>query len=277
MVTVITAVTIVIPLVADANRRDSSTDTLVVETREPAATAEATAEAAPAITTVGIKLDGGFNAYDQTGDSVDDVWYIPLDAMESMPIDGNGCTPERMEWFLENDLKDSIPPAVTLRNDATDGTAMTIDEIRFEGERTSESTRVVSFQCAGYGGDAGIQFVDVPLAGGPAVYGEPPWGDSTAGVAPAGSPVVLNLSPGELVQLVLSANHDGFTGSFSGAIVADVTVGDVTETVSIAEGLDFYTAEHMGSFTLFQEGIDCDLGLCTPDQANQLIAGYRAQ
>lgn len=268
VVTLVTAATIIIPIVADANRRDTSADTLTIETQEPAADTSAA---------IGVELAGGFNVYDQTGDGADDIWIIPLDAFESMPVDGDGCTPERLEWLVDNDLKDSVPPAVTLRNDATDGSAMTIDEIRFEGERSDESTRVVSIQCAGYGGDAGIQFVDVPLAGGPAVYGEPPWGDSTSGVAPAGSPVVLNLSPGELVQLVLYADRTGFSGSFSGSIVADVTVGDTTETVSLADGQIFRTPQYMGSFTLFGDQIDCELGVCSPDQVNQLIDEFRTR
>lgn len=270
LVTAITAATIIIPIVADANRRESSAETLTIETNAPL-------EAVPAAA-VGVELADGFNPYDQTGDGVTDIWAIPLDAFDSMPFDGDGCTPERLAWLAENNIQDSVPPAVTLRNDATDGSAMTIDEIRFEGERSNESTRVVTMQCAGYGGDAGIQFVDVPLAGGSAVYGEPPWGDSTAaGVAPAGSPVVLNLSPGELVQLMLYANRDGFTGRFAGAIVADVTTGDTTEQVVLADGLDFYTLEYMGTFMFGQPTIDCELGSCTPQQANDLIEEYRTR
>ncbi|MCS0498740.1 hypothetical protein [Protaetiibacter mangrovi] len=269
LVTVVTAATIAIPLIADANRRDTSAGTLTVETDEPIASA--------ALASVGVELADGFNPYDQTGDGVTDVWAIPLEAFDSMPIDGDGCTPERLAWLAENNLQDSVPPAVTLRNDATDGQAMTVDEIRFDGERTSESTRVVAVQCAGYGGDAGLQFVDVPLAGGSAVYGEPPWGDSTTGVAPAGSPVVLNLSPGELVQLMLYANRDGFTGGFSGSIVADVTVGDARETVTLADGLSFYTLEYMDTFYLYGPTIGCDQGDCSPAQANELIAGYRTR
>jgi hypothetical protein len=268
LVTLVTAATIIIPIVADANRRDTSTDTLTIQEQPPAA--EGTAPA------VGVDLAAGFNPYDQTGDGVSDIWAIPLEAFESMPFDGDGCTPERLAWLAENNLQDSVPPTVTLRNDATDGSAMTIDGIRFEGERSSESTRVVAMQCAGYGGDAGIQFVDVPLAGGTAVYGAPPWGDSTLGVAPAGSPVVLNLSPGELVQLMLYANRDGFTGNFTGSIVADVTVGDTTDKVVLAERLNFYTLEYMGDFYFF-DPIACDLRDCTPDEANELIAQYRAQ
>jgi hypothetical protein len=269
VVTLVTAATIIIPIVADANRRDTSADTLTIETQEPAADTSAA---------IGVELASGFNPYDQTGDGVTDIWAIPLEAFETMPFDSAGCTPERLEWLAENNLQDSVPPAVTLRNDATDGSAMTIDEIRFEGERTSEATRVVTVQCGGYGGDAGIQFVEVPLAGGSAVYGEPPWGDSTSGLAPAGSPVVLNLSPGELVQLMLYANHDGFTGDFAGSIVADVTVGDTTEQVALADDLNFYTFEYMGTFIFFGgSDIDCELGSCTPEQANELIAQYRAQ
>jgi hypothetical protein len=268
--TLVTAATIIIPIVADANRRDTSTDTLTIE-EQPAAAADTS-------TAVGVDLAAGFNPYDQTGDGVSDIWAIPLDAFETMPFDSEGCTPEREAWLLENNLQDSVPPAVTLRNDATDGAAMTIDEIRFEGERSSEVTRVVGVQCGGYGGDAGIQFVNVPLAGGSAVYGEPPWGDSTLGIAPAGSPVVLNLSPGELVQLMLYADRAGFTGRFSGSIVGDVTVGDTTERVVLADGLSFYTLEYMGSFTFFGgAGVDCELGECTAEQANALIAQYRAQ
>ncbi|MFT4284085.1 MAG: hypothetical protein QM598_04555 [Protaetiibacter sp.] len=263
LVTVVTAATIIIPIVADANRRETSVDTLTVETNAPLG-------AAPA--SVGVELADGFNPYDQTGDGLSDIWAIPLDAVETMPFDGAGCTPERLAWLAENNLQDSVPPAVTLRNDATDGSAMTVDDIRFEGDRSDEVTRVVYVQCAGYGGDAGFQFVEVPLAGGSAVYGEPPWGDSTSGLAPAGSPVVLNLSPGELVQLMLYANHDGFTGRFSGSIVGDVTVGDTTEQVVLASGMNFYTLESIGSFTLFGADIDCGGRGCTPDEANRLVA-----
>lgn len=268
LVTVITAATIIIPIVADANRRETSAETLTVETNEPLA-------AAPA--SVGVDLAAGFNPYDQTGDGKSDIWAIPLDAVETMPFDGDGCTPERLAWLAENNLQDSVPPAVTLRNDATDGSAMTVDDIRFEGDRSDEVTRVVYLQCAGYGGDAGIQFVEVPLAGGAAVYGEPPWGDSTSGLAPAGSPVVLNLSPGELVQLMLYANRDGFSGRFSGSIVADVTADDATQPVTLAADLDFYTLESIGTMYLYAGELDCGWGSCTPAQANDWIAQERSR
>jgi hypothetical protein len=271
-VPVVTAATILIPLIADSGSRPTSLDTVEVGTDSdvpivPAGHVSAT-------------LSDFVNVYRS--------WFVPLDApFSSVPTgpaaEGLRCSQEQWEWLEQWELKpeglgvinDGTPTIVDMANTATDGASLSITNLRAQHDDNIATIPAVRVVCAPpLGGFEYLQMVEVDFAG------EEPaaWGAFTEGLDEApqtpGTIFTLNLAPGEATQLGLIPHWPA--GQFRGSVVADVTAGGATETVVILDGIFRPEATIPVTFMFAGEYLMCDddkgLRDCTASDMAEIVA-----
>ncbi len=238
----ITAVSITVPVLDQLSQRQSSPETLKVLTApDPFADAEV----------IGEESTNRHESYDPSKYQMD--WRIPTDApIETFPLELKHnveygwyeCSAKQLEWLSEHAEPFSIfsPERsfdITVHNSASTGASLPIGNIRFVGEEV-DSTPWLYFECPGGGRGAtgGVQLLLVGVDGKEALYGEPV-AASGDDVMPEGSPVTLNLDPGEVSVVTLTRDEsvDGLR-RYEGRFIADVLDGS-NKTVVLAEHVTF--------------------------------------
>lgn len=291
IVFVVTAATTFIPIVADMLANETRPDSLVVG--DDALGGEDQPGGVP--TSEPVALEDG----PVIGDLADEVspadvviWNVPVDApFASFPAEGwtvaDGCGADQLAWLEEHAGRDKVAGwnlGVFVRNTATDGASMSIDNVRLEGEWTPGAP-TVALQCGpGVGGDP-VQFGLLQRSGAPATWGEDPYleyGEGAAVGAVEGTPLTLNLAPGELgiLELLIPAVDE----SFEGRLVADMLTPEeqlviLGEEVRIAPQRVRGLALDLGNFDgvltciLFEEdtGYPVSNAPCDPAQAAELM------
>lgn len=234
----ITAATIAIPMIAKLTEKETSVDTFAVISKPDATYSNA--EVIGEETTYESELEFGEYYKD---------WQIPADApMVSFPSQFGGdapnfqCSQEQLDWLHEHAqpiIRMSSGFTLTLHNSASTGAALPLGNIRFIGEEVG-STPLVYFDClmGGRGATGGSQPALIDVTGDEAIYGEPLDASGEA-VMPEGSPVTINLGPGEVQVLTLtrSAQVD-MQRAYEGKFVADVIDGS-QRTVVLADNIRF--------------------------------------
>lgn len=247
LVPLITVASVAIPLIANIGERGSSADTLKVigapAEEDPFADAEVIGEAKP----------------QPAGDT---DWLIPVSApIETFPDtpvlqgthhDMYTCSDEQIEWLDRHAIRASVNTSrefsITLHNSASSGASLPIGNIRFEGKEVP-SEPLISFQCpaGGRGVAGGGQPLMVRTDGSEAVYGEAV-GASGEDVEPVGSPVTINLAPGEVSVITLTRDESvGVQRRYEGRFVADLIDGS-GRTVILADDIVFSRAPLIGFY-----------------------------
>lgn len=204
-------------------------------------------------------------------------WFVRADApIETFPLDApvdaygtyGTCSEAQFAWLEQHGGRIGMshdPGAglsLTLHNSSTTGASMPIGNIRFEGKEV-ESVAFVSFQCPAPGrGDAPWgQPLLIGVTGDEALYGEA-LGVSGDGVQPEGSPVTLNLAPGEVSVLKLTRDDTVDTQRrYEGRIVADLIDGS-NETLVLAEDVVFYRAPVPNFYVGYEPGYSSNVFVC---------------
>lgn len=238
----ITAVSITVPVLASLGERQSSPETLQVSSAsDPFADAEV----------IGEETTNRYERYDPSRYQMD--WRIPTDApIETFPLELKHnlefgwyeCSPQQLEWLSEHAEPFSIfsPERsfdITVHNSASTGASLPIGNIRFVGEEV-DSTPWLYFECPGGGRGAtgGVQLLLIGVDGEEALYGEPV-AASGDDVMPEGSPVTLNLAPGEVSVITLTRDESvDMLRRYEGRFIADVLDGS-NRTVVLAEHVTF--------------------------------------
>ncbi|WP_394616777.1 hypothetical protein JNUCC0626_45335 [Lentzea sp. JNUCC 0626] len=161
-----------------------------------------------------------------TGSPMSD-WALPFDVpLDLMPRSASGyCEPETIEWLRRNGTEATPYHGISVRSAAEGGAMLSISNLRAVDVERLDPKPVIHFQC--------------PSAGNAetAVLGLRLDRDRKAVELVDGSvddtrPFAFNLEPGETGNLELRLdNEDGY--SYTGRIVADVTVGKDKKTVSL--------------------------------------------
>ncbi len=245
----ITAVTVTITVLANMNERASSASSL--EAQSERAGADPFVDAA----VIGaVEQDGWQNMVLLPLDAPLAEFPVPAGVEESWGTD-YPCGDGQYDWLAEHGERYN-PDApkntftVTLRNTATSSGALALGNIRFVGEEFEEQPRY-SFVCNWGGRGAGTlsQMLVVGAEGEEAIYSEPV-NASGAEEMPAGSPVTLNLAPGEVLVITLTrGDWVDPQKSYRGRFVADVQDGS-GETVVIAEDIVFHR-DPLSGFALY--------------------------
>lgn len=241
VVPLITAASITIPAVMSLSERKTSSDMLeIAAVSDPLADAEVIGEWRDAE----VQNFGSYEGYRE-------YWRIELDApIETFPTDqviGDsgltvGCNDEQLAWLEQYAVAEGKPRdsfSITVRNSASAGNALALGNVRFLGEETQTPPSVL-FACppvqAGAVG-SGQPFL-LGVDGSEALYDEPLYMDGEE-PSPVGSPVSINLSPGEVNVLTLKRS-DAVDGqrSYEGSVVADLLDGS-GKTVVLAEQIHF--------------------------------------
>lgn len=174
-----------------------------------------------------------------------ETYMIPIDTdWASFPDLGPAndlyvCTEAQVEWLAARGLKVADTYFLEFTNTASDGSSLTVSDIRGDGTVPDSPTRV-AFECQyPQGGEIPLQFGKLTLGSSEAAIfeAEHPEGGGLSGegdvLGEAFSPVVFNLEPGEVARLHLSVES---LGKFTGRIVATVTSGQTKGLLVIAEG-----------------------------------------
>jgi len=279
MLPAITVATVVIPLAADAGTRLTSADTLIVSGTD--------STAAPASSGAQADLASALSSRELLGESIGEnfpnvFWRVAANApWETFPVEPTAtgsCSANQLVWLAKygrRDIADIWNGYLTLKNTATDGSSMSVRNIRSVGTFIAPASPEVAVQCnLGIGGASEI----IPLkqdlgTDAPAVFAED-YGD-----LPAGTPGTLNLAPGQYLQVVMFFNHDGanHTSDFSGSLVADVVVGDKTTKQVLFDGFTREGAPAISatSLTIYGDQFTC-VGAVTPCTLDEFIAKLKA-
>lgn len=238
---VITVATIVIPWVADASQRPTSSETLVgdlhAKSAEPSA-APPTEAVASAITA--FARDSEYSGWISGSVSVDADWSsFPLDSAAEV-----GCGDAQEVWLSSNGIP-SLQPSVSgeLLNTATTGGSLSLRNLRAEGEFVPQDPPRLRFSCyvGGIGAVSRPIWTSLTLGdNAPAVFIEntepQPIGTETTPPNLIGTPFVHNLAPGEILQLTIFFETLDRGQDFVGRIVTDVIADGHTSEHVLAEG-----------------------------------------
>jgi hypothetical protein len=271
----------VIPLVVDANEKETSADSLDVRPSTGADAPPAAAKPVAVFELIG-ELEG--RVFEQTPES----WAIPVSApLESFPTSvastqsGISCSDDQVAWLTAHavpldDWHPTLSPSksrsgeflLTLRNDATTGGALALGNIRFDGAEV-DSEALAWFSCprTGKGAQPNPQTIELDTTGAPAVWSEPV-GNEAGASQPAGTPAVINLSPGEILPLrVLRAESVDTQREYSGRFLADLLDGR-GETVILSESVTFHRETLPGFWFGWGYTFDPDQLLCGPTRGD---------
>lgn len=235
---------IVVPMVADAQSRSTSTDTLVIDpTTAPEGAALATSAPLAAAPEVDLGLDVVEVEPDNgpKGPGTDMTFWVPIDApWASFPDDAqaqpawSGCTQAQFDWLTTHAVSRPSPGGLLdLVNSATDGGALSVRSIRAEGELVPQSPARITVYCEGGGTGAGGEYTVVKVTLGDAS----PATVIASSVLPVGSLFTQDLAPGQAGQIFLSVDTADPTKDFEGKIVADVVAGEDESTFTIDDGV----------------------------------------
>jgi hypothetical protein len=253
--TLITAATLVIPFVFDLTQRESGADTVEVTDREAAA-------AEPAPTAVAEAAPASLATFDELAFSGDQDgipgWRggtIAIDApFADMPLDTGemGCSDAQSAWLKTHAVRNDTRAVVNgqphilvsgeIRNTATTGGAVSLRNLRVEGEFETPTPRF-TIECQKGGEGAGAPPIWTTAVLGdpsPAVYMENPdaaqygWEGTPPDLV--GTPFTENLDPGEYSQLFLLLSGIDDTRDFTGRVVTDVVSGTETFEAVLKEG-----------------------------------------
>lgn len=187
--------------------------------------------------------------------NVGDFWQIPTSApFDTFPDapkkDGDywACSSKQIAWLQEHALPYPVLASwgqfnVTLHHDADDAMALSLSNIRFEGEETP-SDPLVRFSCP-VGGVSGNQLQSILIGtdGSAARWSEAVDADSK----PEGSPVTFELPAGEPTPLqLLRAPDVDQQRQYAGRFLADDA--KTGETVVLAENVTFHRENVPGYF-----------------------------
>jgi hypothetical protein len=239
VVPVVTVLTLVLPLIVDANHRVTSAQTLQVGTPSGAPTRQGVGAQAAVHTALNAReLEG-----ESVGESFPDAyWRVSADApWNTLPADagdgGSSCSTAQLAWldkWGQREIADVWNGYLSLTNTASDGSSMSIKNIHSVGTFVTPKSPQVAVECAtGIGGFSTIIALKQTLgSSSPAVYL-----DDSSGGQP-GAPASINIAPGQYDQVWVDFDrgkhlHDNFTGD----LVADVVVGDTTTHTVLFKGL----------------------------------------
>lgn len=230
---------VVIPWAADLATQSSSSDSVEVVAEQPTEAPPTTDPLAGAVVLGDVMPE--WETTLPTSKLID--WVIPASApMTSFPqelgVDEwgyNRCSDEQYAWLEQFASPWYYNPTldVSLRNNADVGGAVSLTNVRFDGEET-HSEPLVRFECpTGGRGDGPTQLIILDMTSGNAVWG-PHYGMGDGGAE--GSPVTINVAPGEATELVFTRSD--LQRSYSGRIIADVA-GENSDTFIIADDVSF--------------------------------------
>lgn len=258
----ITIASVGIPLLANMNERESSADTLNVADRS---SSSRTPGEKTALGEISVEAHSGIDWLVRADAPIE---TFPLDAPESDSGTYTVCSPAQFEWLekyaepadLHHDPSASFD--VVLHNSSTTGASMPIGNIRFVGEEV-ESVPLVTFQCptGGRGAHPGGQPLLIRVTGEEALYGEPldVTGDD---VQPVGSPVTLNLAPGEVSTLTLTRDESvDKQRRYEGQFIADLLDGS-NEQLVLADEVVFRRAPVAGFYIGYESGMMSNVFEC---------------
>ena len=153
---------------------------------------------------------------------------------------------------------------------------MPIGNIRFVGEEI-ETVPLVSFQCpvGGRGSAGGQQPLLIRVTGEEALYGEAV-GVEGEDVQPVGSPVTLNLAPGEVSVITLTRDDSVDTQRrYEGRFVADIVDGS-GESLILAEDVAFRRAPVSGYYVGYESGARSNIFECASPTFSTEFSSYDA-
>lgn len=249
LATLVTAATIVIPIISDTAERRTSVQTLdTVDDEEPLTLLAPTEAPVPAV--------AALEPYtDLTLEHTDPVWYdgtIAFDAPFTEFLVGTEeyCDATASAGLVAHGVPDELTTEIAgepvrlfmelLRNTATTGGAIAVDNLRVDGEFVEQEVPRLSISCVrgGEGGAAQPVFARATFGDdSPAVFAEDPWGGSgTEGLPAIGTPFSANLAPGEYLELDLIIDGVDVTRDFVGRVTMEVHSGDDTKLAVIEEG-----------------------------------------
>ncbi|MEO8262230.1 MAG: hypothetical protein ABI566_06630 [Pseudolysinimonas sp.] len=228
VVPVVTVATIVIPIVIEAGDRHTSVGTLVVN------------EGATAVSALDLKYaTTEFGPFPGQGFSV----AIPADApFDTFPLDpegqeGLGCTQAQVDWLLTYRVTaDGGSQLYDVRNSATAGSALRIQNVHVAGEFRPQDPDRFYFYCNGGGAGTEPDFVVLDVTLGDTAPAVVQYDYRTGSPIPPGTIFSMDLAPGELVQMYVNVKTLEPAQDFFGQIIADVVVDGVTTPIVLQEG-----------------------------------------
>ncbi len=262
---IVTVATIVIPVIADASVRMTSVETLAIETSEMLTAEPSTEQASDTQAAVAGAPVAGFGSIETISISPlgrDRDWRVRSDAPWDTfpgtdPGSPYGCSPAQLAWLEQWGRRKALEVwngYLTMSNTASDGASMSLRNLRSVGVFVVPEVPEVEVVCGGgMGGGEDIIVVEHVL-GSP----EPATLFNEHDGMPPGSPAVVNIAPGQYVQLLANLifpaefDHADFTGDF----VADLTIGDTTTTVTLFEGLTRVSPPEISTVSLQIFGTD---------------------
>ncbi|MGV8896548.1 MAG: hypothetical protein ACOH10_02245 [Rhodoglobus sp.] len=236
VVPVVTAATIVIPIVADSFERPTSIDALEYDAPDAS---NAPVENLPTMA----NLAASFSEPDGRK-----TYLIPLSAPFDTislggAVEGRFCSQAQLDWLEQHEIEgegfgvhpDGAPVTLDLRNAATDGGSLSIRNLHAVADNETPEFPSVTMACdKPQGGFEWPQRVEIDFStGDPAAWGSPDYMDVDPEVE--GTVFSLNLAPGESAQILLGPHWPD--RSFNGRLVADVTAAGVTAEVTMLDGI----------------------------------------
>ena len=255
-----------VPAIINAGRQSTSADTIEVRTTSsgpasaaspaPSATQGRVTEKSDPLADAAVL--GGVTLGPEMTDPLEYVttWLLPVSApFSTFPEAPDGsaeCSSEQLRWLEKHATRDNFfddSVTIAVRNRADVGGALSLENVRFEGDEVATEAWI-RFHCPDASGGATSQTLMVDMDGSPAVWGSegdvgPEWGEGAAwgdtrgeDFMPVGALATINLGPGQLAQIQL--NRTGSADrqrSYAGRILADLADG--SETVVLAEGVEF--------------------------------------
>jgi len=182
---------------------------------------------------------------------IDAPWAeFPVSDKPYVEGDEHSCTDQQIAWLTANGIPNPEQGHLDgetlglvsedLLNTAESGGAISVRNIRVEGEFLPDTRPRVSFWCFA----GGVGGIEVPIYA-RAVIGDstPAWFientdtfDSPTPLDLIGTPVTINLAPGESTSFYLFLDTIDRSKDFKGRVVADVIAGDQTYLHVVDEG-----------------------------------------
>lgn len=230
-----------VPVIVERGEKATSADTLAVRNTTLGAIGAKSEEYGAPLGTV------------QLPELKEGAWAVPLSApIDTFPgaleehVGGQMlCSAEQFEWLeaFATPLTGAEmgAPAISLRiaNEATTGGMLSLSNVRFEADGQYQDGWVQLYCPAGdRGPGTSSQPVLLVPNGESAVFGEgDPYWPYPDELVPAGTPVTINLGPGEIMHYRLGLTPDtSLNGVYTGRIVADLADGSGT-TVELVGGV----------------------------------------
>jgi len=256
--TLIGAASIAVPLIADAQRRTTSTDTLVLNpTNEPEAAPLPTSAPVAAAVDVGLDFSEVNTNPTSGGAGANMTFWVPVDApWASFPDDGwaqpqssgsYGCSQAQYDWLVAHAVSEATSGGLfDFVNAATDGGALAIRSIRAEGAFAPQTPARIQVDCEGPGYGEGNDYTVIEVVLG----ADAPATVIASSVLPAGSLFTRDLAPGEVGQIIMTIATLDPQQDFEGRIFADVVAGTEEATVTVQEGVLWRSAPAVRSGVL---------------------------